>query len=211
MAQNQTDISMSVIKRLPRYYRFLGKLHAEGNVRISSKELAQLMGVTASQIRQDLNCFGGFGQQGYGYNVEQLHNEIGKILGVNEKIDTVLVGAGNLGKAIATHMDFDARGFRLMAIFDRNEELSGQKIKGLMIRSSNDIKTYCKNHKIKVAVICLPTDQTEKVVDTLVEAGVTGYWNYSHFDILSKFPNVFVQNVHLSDSLMTLGYQIKNK
>lgn len=204
------NISMSVIKRLPRYYRFLGKLKNEGYVRISSRELSELMSVTASQIRQDLNCFGGFGHQGYGYNVEQLHNEIGKILGVNKKIDAILIGVGNLGRAIASHMDFEARGFRLIGIFDRNEALFDQEIRNVKIRSTVEIRNFCKKNHPQVAIICTPTDATEKIIDELVSQGVAGFWNYSHFDISSKYSNVEVQNVHLSDSLLTLGYQIKS-
>lgn len=209
MSQN-FNISMSVIKRLPRYYRFLGKLKDEGQTRISSGALSNLMGTTASQIRQDLNCFGGFGQQGYGYNVEQLYNEIGKILGVDEKIKTILVGVGNLGRAIASHMDFKMRGFDLIGIFDKNPELCGNKIKNYTIFSTDSLESFCKKNSPSVAIVCTPTNSTEKLIDELVSFGITGFWNYSHFDILSKFPSVHVQNVHLSDSLLTLGYQMKN-
>ena len=210
MSQN-VSISMSVIKRLPRYYRFLGKLKDDGQMRISSSALSEMMCTTASQIRQDLNCFGGFGQQGYGYNVEQLYNEIGKILGVNKKIDTIIIGVGNLGKAIATHMDFNKRGFNLVAVFDKNPNLSNKKIGDYVISSTDELESFCKEKSPKVAILCTPTDSTEKVVDLLVKNGITGFWNYSHFDILSKYPDVHVQNVHLSDSLLTLGYQMKNK
>ena len=203
------NISMSVIKRLPRYYRFLGRLRDDGYTRISSRELAEMMSVTASQIRQDLNCFGGFGQQGYGYNVEQLYNEIGKILGVKRKIDAIIVGAGNLGRAIASHMNFESRGFNLIGIFDKSKRLIGQEISGVQISSTDDIESFCKKRKPKVAIICLPTASTEAIVDKLVENGIVGFWNYSHFDIASKHPNVEVENVHLSDSLLTLSYQIK--
>ena len=154
-------VSNSVIKRLPRYYRFLGELKENGVIRISSKDLSRKMGFTASQIRQDLNCFGGFGQQGYGYNIESLYNEIGTILGVNKNRKAILIGAGNLGKAIALHMSFEERGFNLIGVFDRNKALSGQMLRGLPIR---------------------------------------------HTD----FPNVAVENVHLSDSLMTLSYRVSN-
>lgn len=209
MSQN-INVSMSVIKRLPRYYRFLGKLKDEGQTRISSGALSSLMRTTASQIRQDLNCFGGFGQQGYGYNVEQLYNEIGKILGVDEKIKTILVGVGNLGRAIASHMDFKMRGFDLIGIFDKNPALTGEKIKNYTIFSTDMLENFCKKHSPEVAIVCTPTNSTENLIDELVSFGITGFWNYSHFDILSKFPSVHVQNVHLSDSLLTLGYQMKN-
>ena len=209
MSQNE-NISMSVIKRLPRYYRFLGKLKDEGHIRISSGTLSKLMGTTASQIRQDLNCFGGFGQQGYGYNVEQLYNEIGKILGVNDKVDTIIIGVGNLGRALASHLDFSARGFNVIGIFDKNPELSNTKIKDYMIYSSDLLDEFCKKNHPKVALLCIPADNTEDIVDILVKNGVTGFWNFSHFNILAKYPSVKVQNVHLSDSLLTLGYMIKS-
>lgn len=204
------NISMSVIKRLPRYYRFLGKLKDEGQTRISSGALSEMMGTTASQIRQDLNCFGGFGQQGYGYNVEQLYEEIGKILGVDKLIDAILIGVGNLGRAIASHMEFEKRGIRLIGIFDKNPELSGTSIKQYMIFHTDKLKDFCKENRPAVAIVCTPTVSSEKVIDDLISYGITGFWNYSHFDILSKYPNVHVQNVHLSDSLLTLGYQMKN-
>ena len=210
MSQN-VNISMSVIKRLPRYYRFLGKLKDEGHTRISSGALSDLMGTTASQIRQDLNCFGGFGQQGYGYNVEQLYNEIGKILGVDKKIDTIIIGVGNLGKAIASHMDFEKRGFHLVGIFDKNPELDSVKINNITVSSIEKLESFCREKKPKVAIICTPSESTETVVDLLVKNGITGFWNYSHYDILAKYPHIQVQNVHLSDSLLTLGYQIKTE
>lgn len=205
------SISMSVIKRLPRYYRFLGKLLDEGTARISSHALSNMMGTTASQIRQDLNCFGGFGQQGYGYNVEQLYSEIGKILGVDKKIKTIIIGVGNLGRAVAMHMDFNKRGYNLIGIFDKNESLKDTEISGIKIYSMDSIFEFCKGNSPEVAILCTPTDTTEELVDNLIKAGITGFWNFSHFDILAKYPNVHVQNVHLSDSLMTLGYQIKTQ
>ena len=170
-----------------------------------------MMGTTASQIRQDLNCFGGFGQQGYGYNVEQLYNEIGKILGVNKKIDAILIGVGNLGRAIASHMDFEKRGINLIGIFDKNHDLDGTKIKQYTIYNVDELEDFCSKKHPQIAIICTPTITTEKVIDDLYKFGITGFWNYSHFDILSKYPDVHVQNVHLSDSLLTLGYQMKNE
>lgn len=208
---SNVNISMSVIKRLPRYYRFLGKLKDEGQTRISSIALSAMMGTTASQIRQDLNCFGGFGQQGYGYNVEQLYNEIGKILGVDKTLDAILIGVGNLGRAIASHMEFEKRGIRLLGIFDKNPALAETKIKQYPIYHTDTLKDFCKKYQPKMAIVCTPTVATEKVIDDLISYGITGFWNYSHFDILSKYPDVNVQNVHLSDSLMTLGYQMKNE
>ncbi|MDD6807778.1 MAG: redox-sensing transcriptional repressor Rex [Oscillospiraceae bacterium] len=203
-------ISISVIKRLPRYYRFLGMLKKAGMVRISSRELAERMGLSASQIRQDLNCFGGFGQQGYGYNIESLQSEIGKILGVDKGLRTILIGAGNLGKTISTQIDFANRGFDLIGIFDKNEAIAGQIVNGLPIRPESDIEDFCKENKIEVAVICIPYEQAISVVDLLVECGVKGFWNFSHYNINEKYPKVAVENVHFNDSLMTLCYQIIN-
>lgn len=204
-------ISLSVIKRMPRYYRFLEILKKEGTVRISSKELANRMGLSASQIRQDFNCFGGFGQQGYGYNIDILYDEIGKILGVGKKYKTILVGTGNLGRAIAIHMNFESRGFELVGLFDKNESLCGELIKNIPVRNSDTLEDFCSEQKPVVAILCIPHDQAEETVDLLVKAGVKGFWNYTHFDILNKYPDVAVENVHLADSLMTLCYQVQNK
>ncbi|MEG1614158.1 MAG: redox-sensing transcriptional repressor Rex, partial [Oscillospiraceae bacterium] len=159
MATNKY-ISMSVIKRLPRYYRFLNNLKNDGITRISSKELSNRMGFTASQIRQDLNCFGGFGQQGYGYNVMSLHEEIGKILGVDRGFKMILVGAGNLGRAIATHIAFESRGFELIGIFDKNEAIIGEMIKGIPIRSVDVLDDFCKENLPVVAALCIPSNQS---------------------------------------------------
>lgn len=204
-------VSSSVIKRLPRYYRFLGHLQQDGLVRISSRELAERMGLSASQIRQDLNNFGGFGQQGYGYNIASLYNEIGKILGVDSGFKTVLVGAGNLGHTIATQMDFSALGFDLIGIFDRKETLAGQMIKGIPVRAAEELEDFCKENQVDVAVLCIPYESAEKVVDTLIPCGVRGFWNFSHYNISEKYPDVSCENVHLNDSLMTLCYQVLNR
>lgn len=203
--------SSSVIKRLPRYYRFLSHLQKEGMVRISSRELAQRMGLSASQIRQDLNNFGGFGQQGYGYNIASLYKEIGKILGVDSGFKTVLIGAGNLGHTIATQMDFKALGFDLIGIFDRKETLAGQMIKGIPVRDAEELEDFCKENQVDVAVLCVPYDSAEKLVDILIPCGVRGYWNFSHYNISEKYPDVSCENVHLNDSLMTLCYQVLNR
>lgn len=204
------NISMSVIKRMPRYYRFLGKLKDEGVIRISSHELSKMMGFTASQIRQDLNCFGGFGQQGYGYNVEQLYEEIGAILGVNTALNVILVGAGNLGHAIASHMEFEKRGFKLVGAFDENPKLIGGKIKNTEIHSIDSLEDFCSKEKPTVAIICVPTTPAAEIVKRLYDCGIRGFWNYSHYDILSVYPDTISENVHLSDSLLTLSYQIKS-
>jgi len=208
---NNSKISMSVIKRLPRYYRFLGELKKSGILRISSNELSMRMKLTASQIRQDLNCFGGFGQQGYGYNVEQLYNEIGKILGVDRTCKTILVGAGNLGKAIASHMSFESRGFSLVGIFDSNPQLVGTSLKDIEILDIDKLTEFCVENKPEVAVLCIPTSAASTIVENLINLGVNGFWNFTHFDISGKYPDVTVENVHLNDSLMTLSYQMKNK
>ena len=203
-------VSISVINRLPRYYRFLGYLMEDGMVRISSRELAQRMGLSASQIRQDLNNFGGFGQQGYGYNIESLYNEIGKILGVHSGFKTVLIGAGNLGHTIATQIDFPERGFELIGIFDKKENLAGQLIKGIPIRPANELEDFCKENQVDAAILCIPYASAEDTVKTLVNCGVHGFWNFTHFDISEAYPKVACENVHLNDSLMTLCYQIHN-
>lgn len=181
-----------------------------GMVRISSRELAQRMGLSASQIRQDLNNFGGFGQQGYGYNIESLYKEIGNILGVHSGFKTILIGAGNLGHTIATQMEFPQLGFDLVAIFDKKETLSGQLVRGLPVRPSSELEDYCKENQIDAAVLCIPYETARETVEILVNCGVRGFWNFSHYDINENFPNVASENVHLNDSLMTLCYQIHN-
>ena len=209
--ERKQEVSKAVIQRLPRYYRNICELKAEGEQRISSKALAERMGLTASQIRQDLNCFGGFGQQGYGYNVEQLQNEIGAILGVNNGFKTILFGCGNLGRAIASHMTFEDRGFELVGLFDSNaDKMQDLRIKGLSVYPVEDLEVYCKEVEPKVAVLCVPTEAAPAIVDRLVNLGITNFWNFSHYDIASNYHGVTVENVHLNDSLMTLSYQIMN-
>jgi redox-sensing transcriptional repressor len=204
-------ISNSVIRRLPRYYRFLGELHKEGVTKISSAELSERMRLTASQIRQDLNCFGGFGQQGYGYNVAALRDRIGAIIGVEKKFKTVLVGAGNLGRSIATHFDFEKNGCELAGIFDSDESLTDTKIAGLPIRDMAKLTEFCEKIKPEVAVLCIPKESAGKVADTLIKSGVRAFWNFSHYDINLHFEGLIVENVHLGDSLLTLAYNVNNK
>ena len=204
------NISDSVIRRLPRYYRFLGDLHDAGISRISSRELSERMGLTASQIRQDLNCFGGFGQQGYGYNIDLLQAEIGQILGLDRPQSAVLLGAGNLGRALAQHVDFSRRGFHVVGIFDRKQALFGQVIRGLPVRDVASLDDFCRDNHPSVAIMCIPKEEAEPLVDQLVRLGVTGFWNFSHFDIAMKYPQVAVENVHFGDSLMTLSYRLHN-
>ena len=204
----KNGVSLSVIRRLPRYYRFLGDLLQNGVGRISSKELSQKMNLTASQIRQDLNCFGGFGQQGYGYNIEQLHREIGRIIGVDTMHDTILIGAGNLGSAIAAHMNLEKRGFRLVGIFDSDPQKTGEIIAGLPVRSTGELETFCRENHPTIAILCIPKTAAPKVAPQLVDLGITGFWNFSHYDLRVDHSDVVVENVHLGDSLLTLCYQV---
>ena len=202
------NISMPVIRRLPRYYRFLYDLKENGVTRISSRELSNRMGLTASQIRQDLNCFGGFGQQGYGYIVEQLYDEIGHILGMDDPVTAIMVGTGNMGKAIANHMDFERRGFQLIGLFDDAETLIGTSLHNMEIQSTDALEDFCQTHKPKMAILCIPKEAAKHMVDRLVNCGINAFWNFSHYDIAYDHPDAVVENVHLGDSLMTLSYRI---
>lgn len=202
------NVSMSVVRRLPRYYRFLTHLKEKGVMRISSTELSQQLGLTASQIRQDLNCFGGFGQQGYGYIVSQLCDEIGKILGLSNGYQTILLGAGNLGRAIANHMAFGSDGFNLIGIFDNSPEKIGAVFGGLTVLNIAQLESFCKENKPTMAIFCVPRGAVEELGKTLYELGVKNFWNFSHYDISLEYPDTIVENVHLNDSLMTLCYRI---
>lgn len=204
-------ISDSVIKRLPRYYRFLGDLKASGMTRISSRELSERMGLTASQIRQDLNCFGGFGQQGYGYNIEILQTEIGHILGLDTPKTAILIGIGNLGRAVTLHINFESKGFKLIGLFDSKESLVGQVIKNLPIRSTDTIDEFCRENLPDAAILCIPKKAAMAMADQLVGLGIKGFWNFSHYDLALKYPGVKVENVHFGDSLMTLSYRLHNE
>ena len=199
------EISQAVIGRLPRYYRYLGELHDEGIERISSQELSQKMQVTASQIRQDLNHFGGFGQQGYGYNVEYLYVEIAKILGLDKEHFLILIGAGNLGQALLNYTNFSRRGFIFKGIFDHNPALHGIKIRDLEIRPMEEMSSFIKENNIDIAVLTIPKNDAVKVAEKLVENGIKAIWNFAHID-LHVPESVQVENVHLSDSLMKLSY-----
>ena len=207
MSRNDS-ISMSVIRRLPRYYRFLSELNEQGTDRISSTKLAEIMNVTASQVRQDLNCFGGFGQQGYGYNIEQLHKKIGEILCFGEEKKTILVGAGNIGRALAAHMDFEGKGYRLIGVFDKKPSLIGQIVSGIPIRNVSDLDEFCRENAPTVAILCIPREQTHDVARQLVSLGIKGFWNFTHYDLSVEYPDITVENVHLSDTLMTLSYNL---
>ena len=204
-------ISTSVIKRLPRYRRFLRDLRADGITRISSKDLAHRMNLTASQIRQDLNCFGGFGLQGYGYNVDDLYREIGAILGLDKCRPTVLLGAGNLGKAIARQLDFNSIGFDLIGIFDKSPEIVDREIRDLTVSDVAELEEFCKANHPEAAILCIPSSQVTDVADMLVELGVKGFWNFTHCDLVHRYDNIAVESVHLSDSLMTLSYHLTDQ
>ena len=203
-------VSNSVIKRLPRYYRFLGEIKALGTERISSRELSEKMGLTASQIRQDLNCFGGFGQQGYGYNVTILQSEIGHILGLDTPKSTILIGAGNLGKAVTLHINFEAVGFRLIGLFDNKESVVGQVIKNLPVRNISTLDEFCRENLPEVAILCIPKDAAMGMSKQLEKLGIKGVWNFSHYDLAFNYPDIKVENVHFGDSLMTLSYKLTN-
>ena len=201
------EISQAVIRRLPRYYRYLGELLDEGVERISSNDLSHRMKVTASQIRQDLNNFGGFGQQGYGYNVKYLYTEIGKILGLDRCHNFIIIGAGNLGQALANYASFERSGFILKSLFDVNPRLEGVTIRGIPVRMVDELEDFLKNNDIEIAALTLPKSKAIEVADILVDNGVKGIWNFAHTD-LSLPKDVVVENVHLSDTLMKLSYNL---
>lgn len=207
---SKNSISNSVIRRLPRYYRFLGELETNGYVRISSRELAEKMGLTASQIRQDFNCFGEFGQQGYGYNVAALKMEIGKILGLDKITPIILIGAGNLGKAIASHIDFISKGFELVGIFDRNPAVIGDKIGDVTVSDISELDSFCDEFKPQCAVLCIPKEAASKEVDRLIAKGIRAFWNFTHYDLRIEHSDIAVENVHLGDSLATLSYRLNS-
>ncbi len=201
------EISQAVIRRLPRYYRYLGELLDDGVERISSNDLSKRMHVTASQIRQDLNNFGGFGQQGYGYNVSYLHEEIGNILGVNEIHNVIVIGCGNLGQAIANYVKFERVGFRIIGLFDVNPALKGKQIRDLEVQMLDDLPTFIAENDVEIAALTLPKQNAKATALKLVSLGVHAIWNFAHVD-LDDIPELIVENVHLSDSLMQLSYNI---
>ena len=201
------EISQAVISRLPRYFRYLGELKDEGIERISSQELSDIMKVTASQIRQDFNNFGGFGQQGYGYKVEYLYEEIGKILGLHKTHNLIIIGAGNLGQALANYMNFERRGFLFKGMFDNNPALYGKKIRDMQVRPMEEMEQFVKENNIDIAVLTIPKTEARAVAEKLVRNGIRGIWNFAHVD-LNVPKEIQVENVHLSDSLMKLTYNI---
>lgn len=206
---SEREISKAVITRLPRYYRYLGELMEDGVERISSNELSNRMKVTASQIRQDLNNFGGFGQQGYGYNVKYLYAEIGKILGIDRQHNIVIIGAGNLGQAIANYANFEKRGFLIKGMFDINPRLIGLVVRGIEIRSVDNLEQFVKDNDVQIAALTIPKTKAPEIADRLVKAGIKAIWNFAHTD-LSVPDDVVVENVHLSESLMRLSYRVCN-
>ena len=207
---DRTNVSVAVIRRLPRYHRYLGELIRDGKIRISSAELSRIMGVTASQIRQDFNCFGGFGQQGYGYNVKYLYGKIGELLGMSEGYRAVVVGAGNLGRAFtATHM-FERRGVKLIALFDVNPEIIGKEINGFKVYDVKELGSFCRNNNIHIGVLTVPKESARDCAEVMVGAGVLGLWNFANTELTVSHEGVVVQNVHMGDSLMTLCFGIKS-
>lgn len=206
----ERKISMAVVRRLPRYYRYLGELLDNGVTKISSRELSDKMQVTASQIRQDLNNFGGFGQQGYGYNVEYLHQEIAKILGLDKKHKMIIVGAGNLGQALANYTSFSKRGFELIGMFDTNPRLIGMSIRGIEVMDVDKMEQIVKEQQVDIAILTMPKAKVKEVAENLASWGIRGLWNFSPVDLFLP-DDVQVENVHLSHSLMTLAYKINEK
>jgi len=205
----KNPVSVAVIRRLPRYHRYLGDLLREGRLRISSSELSKMMGVTASQIRQDFNCFGGFGQQGYGYNVKYLHGKISELLGMAEGYRAVIVGVGNLGRALATTHMFERRGVKVMALFDNNPNVIGTEFGGFTVLDVERLGDYCRENGINIGVLTVPKESAYECAEVMVNAGVVGLWNFANMELSVDNSNVIVQNVHLGDSLMTLCFGIK--
>ena len=203
----EKEISQAVISRLPRYLRFLGELQDEGVERVSSQELSDIMRVTASQIRQDLNNFGGFGQQGYGYNVGYLYGEIAKILGLHKEHNLIIVGAGHLGQALVNYMNFERRGFLFRGIFDIDRRIQGTQIRGITVRPMEEMGQFVRENDIDIAVLTIPKSGAAKTAEQLVSYGIKGIWNFAHVD-LHVPEDIKVENVHLSDSLMKLSYNL---
>ena len=205
-----TEVPAAVIRRLPRYHRFLGELLRKEISRISSASLSRMMGVTASQIRQDLNCFGGFGQQGYGYNVSYLYEQIGALLGVDEGYSAIVVGAGNLGRALVNSHMFERRGVLRAAMFDMDERVIGTSVNGIEVLSMDTLENYIAENGVDIAVLTTPKDAAQPVAERLAKAGVRGIWNFSNMELsLPAHSDVWIENIHMGDSLMLLCYQMK--
>ena len=205
------NISDAVIRRLPRYYRQLTDLCNRGVVRISSHSLGQEMNITASQIRQDFSCFGEFGQQGYGYNVEELRAEIGHILGVDNNHHLVMIGVGNLGHALLQHFPFSHTGFTVDAAFDVSPTVIGTSVNGVPIYSMNDLDSFIREHSVDVVVLTIPQSVAQDIANRLIDLGVRGFWNFTNVELSSPSPDVKFENIHFADSLLTLSYRIANR
>lgn len=210
MPKKKGRISDAVIRRMPKYYRYLQDMESKGVKRISSSELSRRMGLTASQIRQDFNCFGGFGQQGYGYNITELKHEIKKILGINKSYNLIAVGAGNFGQALANYNGFEREDFFIRALFDVNPRLIGMSIRGIPVLDIDDLKDFTSNNKIDIGVVCTPKESAQEIAEVLVECGIRAIWNFAPVYV-SVPDDVLVENVHLTDSLYTLSYRIDEK
>ncbi len=206
----EKKVSASVVNRLPRYYRYLTEMDNSGIERISSKELSRRMNVTASQIRQDLNCFGGFGQQGYGYNVKFLKESIAKILGIDRGYTAILIGAGNMGRTFAINTKFESRGFKLIGIFDADPQKEGMKVAQLNVLPYSDVASFIMENKPQMAILAVPKDAMNRVAKELVGLGIKAFMNFSYTE-LSATEDIAVENVHLGDSLMRLSYKIAEK
>jgi len=206
MAKRRDRVSEAVIRRLPKYYRYITELKNNGVQRVSSNELGQKMGLTASQIRQDFNCFGGFGQQGYGYNVPELHGVLKKIIGLDRQYNMVVIGAGNLGQALANYSGFEKEGFYIKALFDINPRLVGISIRGIDVLDIDSLKSYVGKNHIDIGVICTPKEQAQEIAELLVDCGIKNIWNFAPVDVVLP-DDVVVENVHLSDSLYILCYR----
>lgn len=203
-----SKVSLPVIRRLPRYYRYITELKNSGTTRISSSQLANIMGSTPSQVRQDFNCFGGFGQQGVGYSVDLLHEEIEKLLFSEKRLNAVLLGTGNLGITIANFVLKESNGVNLSAIFDNDNAIIGNHLFGIEIQPMDDFVNYCHNNSVDIIIVCTPKDEAESLAPAILESNVKGIWNYSHFDFSVHDESLVVENVHLRDSLMALSYRI---
>ncbi len=210
-SMKKQNVSDAVIRRLPRYYRYLDDLHLKGSVRISSSVLGEKMGITASQIRQDLSCFGEFGQQGYGYNVDELRGEIGRILGVDRSHRIIVVGVGNLGRALIQNFRFNDAGFLLEAAFDVSPALVGTEIAGVPVLDTTELERFIPAHKPDVAVLTVPRSAAQQTADRLIGLGVRGFWNFTNVELSSQADNVRFEDVHFADSLLTLSYRITER
>ena len=206
----KSRVSDAVVRRLPMYYRYLGELDKAGVVRISSQELGERMGLTASQIRQDINCFGGFGQQGYGYHVASLRERIAEILGLRHEYHVVVIGAGNIGRAVANYAGFEKEGFRIQAMFDVSPTLVGIDVHGILVQPMDKLEGWLSSHTVDVAVLAVPASVAQEIADTLARGGVRGIWNFAPVDLVLP-EGVAVNNVHLADSLHILSYRRNEK